>query len=172
MPPSLRPAIAADAPALAAVHVEGWRWGYRGLLPAALLDAISVADREALWRKALGPGGTTAAVVAEHAGAVVAFAAWGPPLGPAEDGAAELYALYQREACAGTGLGRALLAAATEGMRQAGHRQALLWVLRENARAQAFYARHGWDPDGATGLEVRDGVTLVDIRYSLDLTAR
>lgn len=161
---TLRSASVADAPVIAAVHVEGWRWGYRGLLPPDLVE-VSVPEREALWSRALAPASQTAVLVAEIGGEVVAFAAFGPPLDDADGATAELYALYQREACAGTGVGAALLAATCGAMGRAGHRRAALWVLERNARARAFYERHGWSADGATTSEERAGVPLVDVRY-------
>ena len=42
-----------DADALARMHVESWRWGYRGVMPAAFLDALRVEDRAARWRTIL-----------------------------------------------------------------------------------------------------------------------
>ncbi|NNG20463.1 hypothetical protein HJ590_12990 [Naumannella sp. ID2617S] len=40
---------------------------------------------------------------------------------------------------------------ALETVAELGHDHALLWVLAENPRARAFYARQGWRPDGVTG---------------------
>ena len=34
-----------------------------------------------------------------------------------------------------------------------GGRDAYLWVLRDNARARAFYARNGFVPDGAAKID-------------------
>jgi hypothetical protein len=42
-------------------------------------------------------------------------------------------------------------------------------VLEGNQRAIGFYERHGWVADGRTKDDVRDGVTLVERRYLLDL---
>jgi len=45
----LRPAKTSDAAGIAAVHVAGWQAAYRHLLPAAYLDALDPAEREAQW---------------------------------------------------------------------------------------------------------------------------
>ena len=45
----LRDATAADAHALATVHVASWRAAYRGLMPDEVLAGLSVPEREQLW---------------------------------------------------------------------------------------------------------------------------
>ncbi len=48
---SIRVAHPDDADALAAAHIEGWRVGYRGLLPDEFLDAPDfAAQRLERWR--------------------------------------------------------------------------------------------------------------------------
>ncbi|MBI5609032.1 MAG: GNAT family N-acetyltransferase [Deltaproteobacteria bacterium] len=151
LPPcSLRRAVAADAPAIAAVHVEGWRWGYRGLLPADELAAQDVVRRTGQWHEWLVPGAAQLVWVAEHRGAVVGFVAAGPARDvglPATCG--EVLALYLAERAAGSGAGRELLRTAEAGLLQTGFDQAILWVLGSNRRARDFYRRQGWQPDGA-----------------------
>ena len=56
----------------------------------------------------------------------------------------ELEGLYVLEAHHGTGVGQALVDAVI------GDRPAYLWVLADNPRAQAFYRRNGFTPDGAS----------------------
>ncbi|MFD0822190.1 GNAT family N-acetyltransferase, partial [Micromonospora zhanjiangensis] len=46
-----------------------------------------------------------------------------------------------------------LLGAAVDRLRAAGHDAATLWVFAANASARAFYARHGFTPDGTTRIE-------------------
>ncbi len=55
----------------------------------------------------------------------------------------ELAAIYVRSAHWGTGLGDRLLAAAI------GAEPAYRWVFEANLPARAFYARHGFLPDGS-----------------------
>ena len=77
---------------------------------------------------------------------MVGFADAGP--GRDEDGPVllELYSIYILGRAQGMGLGAALLGAAI------GKSPAYLWVLEDNPRAQAFYRRHGFRPDGKRGL--------------------
>ena len=47
----IRPAVPADAHALAEAHTEGWRSGYRGVIDDAYLDAPEFrALRLATWQ--------------------------------------------------------------------------------------------------------------------------
>lgn len=82
--------------------------------------------------------------------------------GPARDDEAptehELYAINVLARAHGTGLGAALLEQAV------GDRAAYLWVLDGNARAAAFYRRHGFADDGGRKPEPDTG--LVELRMS------
>jgi hypothetical protein len=46
-------------------------------------------------------------------------------------------------------VGRVLLIAARAALVASGFREAVLWVLAGNERAQRFYRADGWLPDGA-----------------------
>jgi len=75
----------------------------------------------------------------------------GPPLDAGPAWARQLYVLYVRAADHGTGAGPALLEAVV-----APGESVALWVADPNPRAQAFYRKHGFVPDGTT--QVEDGV--------------
>jgi len=49
----VRPATLRDAKAIAEIHVAAWQDAYKGLLPDAALDALSVQKRQAFWREAI-----------------------------------------------------------------------------------------------------------------------
>lgn len=52
----IRPALAADAHSLAVVHVSAWQKAYRGIVPTAHLEQLSISDREARWAGILERG--------------------------------------------------------------------------------------------------------------------
>ena len=57
-PLSLRPATAADAPLIAAMHAASWQATYRDLLPATFLQSEVGDERAAYWRARMeAPGG-------------------------------------------------------------------------------------------------------------------
>ena len=49
----IRPATVDDAAAVAHVHVSSWRSTYRGLMPDAVLDSLSVERRAEFWREVI-----------------------------------------------------------------------------------------------------------------------
>lgn len=152
---SVRDAHLDDAPAIAAIHVGCWRHAYRELVPQSLLDSLNVEAREAQWRRVLGDAGVApergaTLVSVDHAGIVSGFAQTGVPQDGSGDGVTgELYAIYLDPGAIGTGIGRELLAAATDRLRAAGFTRARLDVLPGNERAIRVYEAAGWRPSGA-----------------------
>ncbi len=170
MPVEVRRAVPSDAAAIAAVHVRTWQVAYRGLMPDELLDGLSVAEREALWREVLnrrqGPG---AVLVAAEDGAVLGFCAVGTPSRDDDAGerVAEIGAMYVDPAVWRAGVGRALMETALDALRAEGWRSVTLWVLAENTQAREFYAQLGFGPDGAEAVHERSGQAEVRLRASL-----
>lgn len=181
-PVRVREMTEADIDAVAAVRVRGWQTAYRGLMPQAYLDAMSVAadaERRRSWFGRRSP--EVADLVAERDGEVVGWACVGPARdpdiapGPQElpaprPTAGELLALYVAPVLIGTGVGRALLAAGTARARASGYRALYLWVVRGNTRAQRFYERAGFVPDGAQEAYEVGGRSVPELRYRRPLT--
>lgn len=165
----IRRATAADARGIAEVHVASWRHAYRGLLPDGFLDRLSVDEREASWREAFRDRGA-AVFVAEEEGRVIGFASFGPSRdGDAGPEVGEIPAIYVDPTVVGAGVGRALLDAAIEAMREAGYRRATLWVLEANAHARRFYKRAGWRWDGTVSRHDFDCANEPVVRYAVEL---
>ena len=109
-------------------------------------------------------------LVAERGGSLVGFVSFGPADGEGADlELGEVYAIYIDSIYWGRGYGRALLQAATAGLRGAGFREAVLWVLQTNERARRFYEIAAWKADGKTKLEERGQLVLRDVRYRFTL---
>jgi GNAT superfamily N-acetyltransferase len=176
---AVRRADLEDARAIAAVHLASWRAAYRGLMPDQVLDELSLDKREQDWREWLAEGGARHfTLVAERDGRLLAFCTVEMPAreeGESDDVAA-IPALYAHPDAFGTGAGRALMQAAVEAARDAGYREAVLWMLEGNRRAEAFYERGGWRRDGGrrqsdwpgVNYEFEDGSPL-EVRYRLAL---
>ena len=101
----IRPATVDDARAIAEVHVASWRATYRGVLPDAFLDRLSVDEREAQRREILeDTSGEWGTLVAEEGGRVIGFAAFGPSRDDdAPPGTGEVPAIYVAPEVVGTG---------------------------------------------------------------------
>lgn len=162
---TIRPAVPADASAIAQVRVDAWRATYRGMIPDAYLAAMQVEESTALWDKVLTAApNTTNTFVAEVAGRVVGFAS-GMMLGePKHDVNAELSAVYLVRDAQRAGIGRRLVAAVATAQRAHGANGLIVWVIAGNKPARAFYE--------ALGAELLveqpftwDGMDLVEVGY-------
>lgn len=92
---------------------------------------LEVDEPDAVLAVAVGPDG-----------AQLGFASGGPSRDPDAPTPWELYAVGVAPAAHGTGLAGDLVAAAT------GERPHTVWVLEDNARARAFYAKQGYADEG------------------------
>jgi GNAT superfamily N-acetyltransferase len=151
--PSLivRPAAVDDVTQLARVHVRCWQETYRGLMPDAVLDDPGApAARERMWTDVLTSERYRdhRAAVAERDGELTGIAMSGPSQEDTAGWTRQLYVLYVCAADHGTGAGRALLEAVTDPAEPTA-----LWVADPNPRAQAFYRKHGYRPDGTDKVE-------------------
>jgi GNAT superfamily N-acetyltransferase len=149
----VRDAVIDDAEAVATAHIEGWRAGYRGVVPDDYLDAEDFASsRRDRWRAWTWQqfAGSRLFVVLFH-DRVVGFAHAGPEevksAGP-PTGRGEIYGFYLHPNAWGSGGAAALMSRSEEFLRDEGYGEAVLWVLRDNPRARAFYEKEGWHHTG------------------------
>lgn len=163
----LRPALASDIRRLGKVSVESWQAAYRGLVDEAFLNSLSYAEREDVWRERLGDKGSEHWVVVVNgnvAGFIALNAARPEDGGPA---VGELDAIYVLPELFGKGLGQLLMKLALDRLWQRGHREAVLWEIDGNLRAERFYAAGGWEREEFVRAHPRLGVTLRRYRRSL-----
>ena len=171
--PTVRLARPEDAAAIADAHVRGWLTAYRGFLPDAVLDGLSVDRRTTHWRETIASEATADSVgrtwVVEEAGVVRGFAATGPIRDPPDGLAAagEVLVIYLAPEARGQGLGRAVFSHAVEDLCDRGFDPIVVWVFEANAVARRFYAAAGFAPDGARQPVDFGEVSLPEIRYRL-----
>ncbi|WP_373354940.1 N-acetyltransferase family protein [Pseudoroseicyclus sp. CXY001] len=133
-----------EAAALARLHVDVWRATYGGLAPEEALSRLDEARRMPYWSGALATVQPARGVwVAEEAGKLLGVVSLGAATHPTFAGRAEIKHLYVAAEAQGRGLGKRLLQAALEDCRSAGEHGAALAVVRQNARARAFYRAMG-----------------------------
>ena len=161
----IRPGVAADADSAGAVFLACWQRSYATLLPADVRARYDEASAVALWRRVLAaaPDGVLVADMAEQG--VRAVTRYGAD--PDDPRRGHVFSLYVHPDTQGLGLGRTLLHAAADELREAGHRTATLWVFARNEAARAFYAAQGWTPDGDTRIEEAYGEPEVRLRRDL-----
>lgn len=165
--PRVRAARLEDAAAIAAVHVASWRQAYRGMLPEAHLDGLSVTDKEATTQNLLRtpPSPRHRLLVLDRGGQILGFAATGPASEGSEETQGEIYGIYLHPSIWGRGLGRLLMAQAQAALRADGFREAILWVLERNTRARKFYDAGAWSEVGETRTQWHGGIAIREVRY-------
>jgi ribosomal protein S18 acetylase RimI-like enzyme len=162
----LRPALASDYPAIAALHAANWQQTYRGILSDRYLDEDVEADRLALWKQRLEvPAPNQRLTVATQDGAVVGFCCVflddDPTHGSLIDN------LHVAPGHRQTGVARQLVRnAAHQVQTEARHPGLYLWVFELNQNAKTAY-----DHLGGTCVETvektnEDGTTARICRYA------
>lgn len=165
----LRPAEPEDALAVARVHVRSWQAGYRSLLPDDYLDQLQPEDRARKYEFANPDPAKPRTIVAMEGGSICGFATTMLSHDAELAGFGELCALYVDPEWWRRGIGVALVRAARARLLELGVRNAFLWVLKGNVRADRFYRNDGWALDGCSRTETMWGVTLDDFRYRREL---
>jgi ribosomal protein S18 acetylase RimI-like enzyme len=146
----VRRARPGDAPAIGVVHVAAWRSTYPGILPDAYLAGLSMPRQAAHYAAAIRGRGcvfvATAAGIDVPEGSaprIVGFTTAGRArLGSSRMAEGEIETLYVLDDWRDRGLGRRLLRAAGASLAEAGCRNVIVWVLRENP-SRWFYERLG-----------------------------
>jgi ribosomal protein S18 acetylase RimI-like enzyme len=158
-----------DAAELAAVHVGAWLAAYRGLMPGAFLDAISVEAWQARWMERLSVDELPPVRVAVRDGAIVGFCLVATPSRDEDAGGdvAEVVALNVNPNAWRSGIGTILMRDALESFRRDGWQTASLWVADGNERAVSFYKRLGFEFDGATTTHEPSGARELRMRLRL-----
>lgn len=155
----LRQATPQDAEAVVLMHTLAHEECYPHLLSPAFFRARREAIPERVDRRRTYLDAPHPRILALDANNELVGLA---DAGPGRDGDSpvplELYSIYILKCAQGAGLGAALLNAAL------GESPAYLWVLEYNVRAQAFYRRHGFQPDGKRGLLPPEWESLREMR--------
>ena len=153
--------------------MRSWQIAYRGIVPDAILDGLSIEQRREFWARSIGmaslePDRDGRIWVVEEAGRVLGFATTRPgrdtDLGAR---AGELHSIYLAPEAWSRGLGSTLLESAVGDLRARRFSPLVLWVIEANIRGRRFYERAGWRLDGARQPIDFDGVPVDEVRYRL-----
>jgi GNAT superfamily N-acetyltransferase len=152
---SVRPARAADAPAIARVQAVTWRTAYRTVLPAEVLDGWDEDAAARAWAAAATSPPTPAhgVLVAVERETVVGFAAYGPPelaagdTGHPDGPTTEIATLLVEPRWGRRGHGSRLLAAVADLARASGATRLQLWLAEQDTVSARFVGSAGWARD-------------------------
>ena len=146
----IREAKPTDAPRLAEIHLRGWQFTYKNILPNAYLSKLTIEDYTAKWHgwlRTTDPN--TFHLVAEmHGYNVVGFVSGCPERTAVSRHWAELSAIYVLTEYKHKGIGTALFKMAVERFKKQGYKGMISWMLAENP-AGAFYTKLGGTQKGA-----------------------
>ncbi|MBR7747318.1 GNAT family N-acetyltransferase [Undibacterium sp. BYS107W] len=164
----LRRATVADAEAIAAIRIEGWRTTYRGMIPDSYLNEMDMNENVLHWRtilQALPAKEDSLCVYVgisdnEIVGFVSAMKLSEPKLG--KDG--EINAIYIRPQWQRCGIGKRMLHKAARSLQAMGCTSCVIWVIDGNSQARNFYEELG----GEILIEQDfswDGLDLTEVGY-------
>ncbi|GEL20350.1 GNAT family N-acetyltransferase [Pseudonocardia asaccharolytica] len=154
---AVRPAVAQDVDEIVRIQAAVWRTAYAELVPAEALDQLAGPAARQAWAAALDAGPGYHVLVASEGAWTVGFCAAACYIG--EGGVlAEVNTLLVEPRWGRRGHGGRLLAAAAGHLREDGAQRGHAWVPEADLVSRRFYARAGWEPDGAVRtLDTGDG---------------
>ena len=161
--PTIRPAAAADAEAVARLYIDSWNAGFGELLEQS--DRIVTSELVERWRGDLAKSAPKQWWVAEHRGEIVGFAGIGPSRDPVDARLGELDTIAVDPSYWRMGIGKALASHAFRHLVEDGYDEAIVWTVEGYERGTAFYEAMGWKRDGG----VRDNGRQVRLRRPLSI---
>jgi L-amino acid N-acyltransferase YncA len=166
MKPIIRPAVVADAAAIARTIISSWRETYRNILSKESLESLSLSERTECWTQRLQEQ-TWPTLVCEVDEAVIGFACYSSCQDEDKPSivSGELVAIYLLPEYFGKGLGAHLFKAACSQLSQQGFSDLVVWVLEGNTLGITFYEKMGLTRDGASKRDTIRGSEVVKIRY-------
>jgi GNAT superfamily N-acetyltransferase len=138
----IRPARLDDAADVAQVYIDSWQDTYPGVLPNALLLAMTARGQTARWQATIRNHPQETVLVADSRHGIVGMASLGAARDPALGFDGEVYTLYVDPAYYGQGVGRALLEGAFAVLRESGRTSCMIWAHAKN-HARYFYQAMG-----------------------------
>ena len=164
----LRRATVADAEAIAAIRIEGWRTTYRGMIPDSYLNEMDMNENVLHWRTILQAlpvkEDSLCVYVAVSEDEIVGFVSAMKLSEPKLDKDGEINAIYIRPQWQRCGIGKRMLHKAARSLQAMGCTSCVIWVIDGNSQARNFYEELG----GEILIEQDfswDGLDLTEVGY-------
>lgn len=156
-----------DVLQIGAVHAVSRQTAYAGIVAPEALARVTPQTQAEAWRQRLTerPDPWSMLVAEQPEGCRVAGFVLGSGSGPV----GTLHAIHVLPELHGSGAGQLLHDRIVEEFRAWCCSTARLWVVDGNTRAQAFYRRNGWAPDGGRDTNDIGGALVPIVRYQLSL---
>ncbi|MBJ7535470.1 GNAT family N-acetyltransferase [Rhodomicrobium vannielii ATCC 17100] len=138
---SFRLASSKDANAVAAIHDAAWRSTYQGIIPHLHLERMIARRGPRWWQQQVERGANVTLLMFD--GVPQGYATWGKARGTWPWEAGEIFELYVNPAFQGIGLGTRLFATVKDALKREGLKRLVVWALKDNETACAFYGGLG-----------------------------
>jgi GNAT superfamily N-acetyltransferase len=145
---TIRPAIAADARAIAEIHYAGWQVAYSHVVSDEQMAAKLPERRIPFWQARIAEAACVVLIAEDEARKAQGFVYAGDVLehdirtGSLAGFDCEIYSLHCRKDVQGRGLGRLLMAATARSFAQRNRKALMLWAYRDN-EYRRFYEKIG-----------------------------
>lgn len=160
---AVRPARPDDVDQIVRIQALTWRTAYAEFVPPAALEALTSPAARQAWQQAVEAGAGHHVLVATEGDAMVGFCA-------AAGG--EVSTLLVEPRWGRRGHGGRLLHAAADALRSDGAERGVTWVAEPDHATLRFYARAGWEPDGAVRVLDAGDRELRELRLAGSLELR
>ncbi len=157
----IRSATQNDRLAIGHIYCEGWKAGYRGLIPDAFLDGLT---DESCAPPAVPSSGVL--VFEAEDGLLTGVVRFGPMRVSPDGHTGEIQSIYVLPDHWRMGAGKALFEGAALQLRKEGYTSLFIWALTGNRRAAAFYARMGMTACDCRFIEI-GGKTLPETGWRM-----
>ena len=152
---SVRPAGPADVDEVARIQVVTWQHGYASILPAAVLELVTVENAREAWGQAITapPTPQHRVLVAQEQDQVVGFTALAPaddvqPDDADPDTTVAVGPILVEPRWGRRGHGSRLMAAAVDLARSDAMTRAVCWIPEADTVSREFLVGAGWAADG------------------------
>ncbi|GHV12856.1 GNAT family N-acetyltransferase [Clostridia bacterium] len=146
---NIRPAVPADAPDMAEIHMRSWEVAYKDIIPADYIHKKN-ATRQVLWQRIVTDENTSKYVI-QVSGKTAGFMEIAPSRDDdADNDTYELHGIYLHPDYFRQGIGTQAMRFAFDKARSIGKTVMTLWVFAENTNSVSFYEKCGFAADGNT----------------------
>lgn len=153
-----------DAQAVADLHLQIWQQAYAPIFGAERLQQLPAAEFHKVWQERLQVGDYQCLGIYKE-NQLAGFCGWGA----CSDTIAEIYHFYLHPAYWGQGIAEQAMEQLLRTISHQAYPEVLLWVLKDNLRAQRFYQKWGFSPTGAEQQRTRYGLLLHEIQLKRTL---
>ncbi len=138
---TFRTAVPKDAGAVTAIHNSAWRSTYQGIIPHLHLERMIARRGPRWWQQQIERGANVTLLIFD--GMPQGYATWGQARGTWPWAAGEIFELYVTPAFQGVGLGSRLFVTVKKALKREGLSRLVVWALKDNEAACAFYGGLG-----------------------------